>query len=136
MERKAFTLLELLVVIAIMALLMAILMPSLAAAREQARQKVCVARIRQQVLALNLYADGNDAKLPLPNTTGSRLQDVAINTVHFMLQNGMTREMSYCPSNRLHQKYDDFYWEYDNQTWDGKRFTDPRSKITRVCGRP
>jgi prepilin-type N-terminal cleavage/methylation domain-containing protein/prepilin-type processing-associated H-X9-DG protein len=125
MRRKGFTLIELLVVVAIIALLMALLIPALATAREQARQKVCAARIRQQVLALDLYAAGNDAKLPLPNTTGFWLQDVAVNTVHFMLQNGMTREMFYCPSNRKHQKYNDFYWEYNNQTWDGRRFTNP-----------
>ncbi len=125
MKKKAFTLIELLVVIAIIALLMAILMPALAAAREEAREKVCAARIREQVLALNLYATQNDFKLPLPDTTGSWLQDLAVNTVHFMLQNGMTREMFYCPSNRTHQKYNDFYWEFNNQTWDGRRFTNP-----------
>jgi prepilin-type N-terminal cleavage/methylation domain-containing protein/prepilin-type processing-associated H-X9-DG protein len=125
MRKKAFTLIELLVVIAIIALLMGILMPALAAVREQAREKVCASRIREQVLALNLYANSNDGKLPLPDTMGSWLQDLAINTVHFMLQSGMTREMFYCPSNLTHQKYNGFFWEFNNQTWNGSRFTDP-----------
>jgi prepilin-type N-terminal cleavage/methylation domain-containing protein/prepilin-type processing-associated H-X9-DG protein len=119
----AFTLIELLVVIAIIAVLMGVLMPALAKVREQARQKNCAARLRQQTLSLNMYGNENDTKLPLPNTGGNWLQDVAVNTVHFMLRTGMTREMFYCPSNANHQKYNDFFWMYDNNTWDGVRFT-------------
>ena len=124
-RRKGFTLIELLVVIAIIALLMSILMPALNRVREQARRQSCAARLRQQVLALNIYAGENDTKFPLPNTTGAWLQDVAVNTVHFMLSSGMTREMFYCPSNTNHQKYNDLFWEYNNNSWDPKiqRFT-------------
>ncbi|MBN1973874.1 MAG: type II secretion system protein [Sedimentisphaerales bacterium] len=124
-KRRGFTLIELLVVIAIIALLMAVLMPSLNKAREQARRQTCASRVRQQVLSLNMYAGDNDAKLPLPNTAGGWLQDVAVNTVHFMLATGMTREMFYCPSNNTHQKQNDLFWLFDNETWDPnkKRFT-------------
>ena len=85
-HEAGFTLIELLVVIAIIAILMAILMPALQRVREQARQKSCGARIRQHLLALNMYADDNDSKLPLPITAGGWLQDIAINTVHFKPQ--------------------------------------------------
>ncbi len=121
-KRQGFTLIELLVVIAIIAILMSILMPALQRVREQARQKSCAARIRQHLLALNMYADDNDSKLPLPNTAGGWLQDIAVNTVHFMLQTGMTREIFYCPSNHNHQKFNDMFWMYNNQSWNGKRF--------------
>lgn len=125
-NKKGFTLIELLVVIAIIALLMGILMPSLTRAREQARRESCQSRVRQHVLALNIYAQDNDTKLPLPETTGYWLQDVAINTVHFMLSSGLTREMFYCPSNANHQKYNDAFWMYNNDTWNPalNRFTD------------
>jgi len=116
-KRHGFTLIELLVVIAIIALLMGILMPALQRVRELSRRQSCGARIRQQVIALIMYAGENDSKLPLPETAGNWLQDVAVNTVHFMLNTGMTREMFYCPSNANHQKYNDLFWSYANKTW-------------------
>jgi prepilin-type N-terminal cleavage/methylation domain-containing protein len=122
-DLRGFTLIELLVVIAIIALLMSILMPALSRVREQARQKSCATRIRQHVLALNMYADENSSKLPLPSTAGGWLQDVAVNTVHFMLRGGMTRDMFYCPSNSNHQKYNDYFWMFNNDTWNGRVFT-------------
>ncbi|MBN2590261.1 MAG: type II secretion system protein [Sedimentisphaerales bacterium] len=125
-KNGGFTLIELLVVIAIIAVLMGILMPALSRAREQARRQSCGARVRQHALALNMYGNDYDTKLPLPNTSGAWLQDVAINTVHFMLATGMTRETFYCESNQNHQKYNDLFWEFNNDTWDPakKRFRD------------
>ncbi len=120
---NGFTLIELLVVIAIIAILMSILMPALTRVREQARQKSCATRLRQHVLALNMYGDENQAKLPLPSTGGAWLQDVAVNTVEFMLHSGLTRAMFYCPSNVNHQKFNDYFWMYNNQSWDGSKFT-------------
>ncbi len=128
-DLRGFTLIELLVVIAIIALLMSILMPAMSRVREQARQKSCATRVRQHVLALNMYADENSTKLPLPETAGGWLQDVAVNTVHFMLRSGMTREMFYCPSNSNHQKYNDYFWMFNNDTWDGSKFINEQGFI-------
>ena len=125
-KQKGFTLIELLVVIAIIALLMGILLPALNQVKEQARRQECASQIRQHLYALNIYANDNDTKLPLPKTAGNWLQDVAVNTVNFMLDNNMSKEIFYCPSNHNHQKYMDLFWEYDNDTWDSRiqRFTD------------
>jgi prepilin-type processing-associated H-X9-DG protein len=71
-----------------------------------------------------MYADDNSSKLPLPSTGGNWLQDVAVNTVNFMLQTGLTREIFYCPSNSNQQKYNDLFWMYDNKSWNGRIFTD------------
>ncbi len=124
MKRSAFTLIELLVVIAIIAVLMGILMPALTRVREQARQQSCAARIRQQVLSLIMYADDNNCTLPLPVTGGGWLHDLAINSVNFMMRNGMTPDMFYCPSNNVEQKYTEFFWEFTTE-WDGTQWVDP-----------
>jgi prepilin-type N-terminal cleavage/methylation domain-containing protein len=122
---EAFTLIELLVVIAVIAILMAILLPALNRVKELARQASCAARIRQHVLALNMYADDNNGILPLPVTAGYWLQDIAVKTVNFMLRSGMTRKLFYDPSNPFHQNpaFNDLYWMYTNHSWDGRKFT-------------
>ncbi len=55
MMRKSFTLIELLVVIAIIAILAALLLPALQAARDKARQTLCMSNERQIALGIALY---------------------------------------------------------------------------------
>jgi len=59
-RRRAFTLIELLVVIAIIGLLLAILVPSLALAKEKARELICKTHLRGVGLALIVYFEGYD----------------------------------------------------------------------------
>lgn len=56
-RKRGFTLIELLVVVAIIALLIAILMPSLAKAKQNAQNAVCLSNLRQIVLGMNVYAN-------------------------------------------------------------------------------
>ncbi len=70
-RRRAFTLIEVLVVVAIISLLVSILMPSLAKAREQARQVVCAARMQQISRAESAYESTNGGWfVGSPLTTG------------------------------------------------------------------
>ena len=65
MRSKAFTLIELLVVISIIAVLIAILLPALTAAREAARRTACLANLRSNAQAVNIYAVDYDGRTTL-----------------------------------------------------------------------
>jgi len=63
-RNNGFTLIELLVVISVIAVLMAILMPALSRAREQGKATYCLSNLRQVGIAMQLYAQDNNYKVP------------------------------------------------------------------------
>jgi prepilin-type N-terminal cleavage/methylation domain-containing protein/prepilin-type processing-associated H-X9-DG protein len=68
---KAFTLVELLVVLAIIAILAALLLPAVNRARESGRGAACISNLRQVGIALQLYVDDNQQRLPVMRDRGS-----------------------------------------------------------------
>src|SRR5215471_15351279 len=67
MSRKtqsAFTLIELLVVIAVIAILAALLLPALGRAKEQGKTAACISNLRQIGVAIQLYVQENNNRLP------------------------------------------------------------------------
>jgi len=61
---RGFTLIELLVVIAIIAVLLAILMPAMRKIKETAREAGCKSNLRNIGLAVHMYLDDYDRRLP------------------------------------------------------------------------
>lgn len=60
----AFTLIELLVVISIIAVLAALLLPVLSKGKEAGRSAVCISNLHQIGIALQVYVDQNNNRLP------------------------------------------------------------------------
>jgi len=61
----AFTLIELLVVIAIIAILAALILGPVTRSKEAAKGAACISNLRQVGIALQLYVDANNQRLPI-----------------------------------------------------------------------
>lgn len=110
-------------VIAIIAVLMGILMPALRSVREQARRQSCGSQVRQHILAFNMYADDNSTKLPLPNFPGGWLWDLDVDVVNYMLGTGMSKDIFYCPSNKVMYPNRDYFWTFNAQVVSDKKLS-------------
>lgn len=85
----AFTLIELLVVIAIIGILAGLMFPVFSRARESGRGAVCLTNLRQIGIALQLYVQGNNHRMPymydylaptssIPSANNQRTVDIVL----------------------------------------------------------
>lgn len=111
-RQKGFTLIELLVVIAIIAILAAILFPVFARAREKARQASCQSNEKQLALAVLMYVQDYDERMPACRfgTTANRCQGSAqYYTWRAAVQPYIkNRQIFICPSNQAGVDEDGF----------------------------
>lgn len=95
-SRRAFSLVELLVVVGIIGLLLAILLPTLSRARGQAAAVKCASNLRQVYVAMNLYADTANGRLPSVQFVGENPVWSKCVTP-FLAQSERAFEMTNCP---------------------------------------
>jgi prepilin-type N-terminal cleavage/methylation domain-containing protein/prepilin-type processing-associated H-X9-DG protein len=104
--RRAFTLVELLVVIAVIAILAALLLPIIGRSKESARAAVCLSNLHQVGIALQIYVQENNNKLPVMRDISTDAAVAATNTFP-SIQNVLAAQLGNtnvlrCPSDLSH----------------------------------
>lgn len=105
-QKHGFTLIELLVVVGIIGVLVSLLLPALGSARESGRRAVCASNLKQIGTAINMYANENNDRLPLDETTGNdnNSSNRLWNITGYLLFGKLTQDNQnlglqfYCPS--------------------------------------
>lgn len=134
--RRAFTLIELLVVIAIIAILASLLLPALASSKDRAKGIACVNNLKQSGIAVRMYSDENEGKLPLaerlptmPSTPPlPRICDLLAPHVGYDTNNLPQQSSVFrCPADRV-QRFEQNGSSYEWNNWyGGKPVDNPRS---------
>lgn len=128
---RGFTLIELLVVIAIIGILSALLLPALGRAKRKAHSAACISQLHQMGLAMELYIQDNDHRLPvcarMPNLNTNRTPITAALAPHLP-----SRDIWHCPANKSGVPGEMISYEW-NEFLNGASYNRPEdwSPVTR-----
>jgi len=95
-RQRGFTLVELLAVLAVVALLISVRLPALARATDQTKRAQCAANLGQFTLAMHIFANENDDRLP-NSSAGYWAWDVPFAVGTFVESTGSKWTVMYCP---------------------------------------
>jgi len=120
----AFTLIELLVVIAIIGVLASLLLPALSKAKSTARRTACISNLRQVNLALRLYVDDNDDRLPelsepnsYPNGVGAFYKELIKSYAGLTGPSSPKDKVFICPADQEDSR--DVFMDFTSYTYNG-----------------
>ncbi|HXR07469.1 MAG TPA: type II secretion system protein [Candidatus Acidoferrum sp.] len=111
---RGFTLIELLVVIAIIAILASLLLPALAKAKESAIRTHSKSNVKNQILALTMYANDFNDTLPNAGGVGNWAWDMPVNVQAFVANSGAPRKVWYDPGTDKRFTDDQYMVEWTN----------------------
>src|SRR5438132_4872474 len=99
---RAFTLIELLAVLAVIAVLAGLLLPAFSKAKEAGRATACLSNLRQIGIALQLYTQDNNNRLPIMRDKSTNAPPTnALPSVEVVLSNHLgSVKVLKCPSDR------------------------------------
>lgn len=118
---SGFTLIELLVVMAILGVLAGLMSPALSGAKAKANSVRCLSNLRQVGIALRLYAEENEGRLPwITVTAAPGSTNAGAATLPRVLDLTTTPELFRCPQDRqgiYERKGSSYEW---NPAWNGR----------------
>jgi prepilin-type N-terminal cleavage/methylation domain-containing protein/prepilin-type processing-associated H-X9-DG protein len=128
--KRGFTLIELLVVIAIIAVLIAILLPAVQKVREAAARSTCSNNLKQQGIAVHMYADQNKGVFPTSGLVYSTAP-ASLGTIGWQMQSTFTLMLPFMEQEDIYNAMDVRYYYTDNVNFAAGAAVNPGQNVVQ-----